>query len=83
MRKEDAEIVLDKTTIFAPFPARVTEVSAEVGQAVSAGKVLTKLGSIDLVEIEAQIPDSSCETLCHAGCSPPIQTLPLARKLSG
>ncbi|QPJ62312.1 MAG: hypothetical protein G3M70_10700 [Candidatus Nitronauta litoralis] len=56
MRKEDAEIVLDKTTIFAPFPARVTEVSAEVGQAVSAGKVLTKLGSIDLVEIEAQIP---------------------------
>ncbi len=56
MRKQDAEIVLDKTTIIAPFPARVTEVNTEVGQAVSAGKVLAKLGSIDSVEIEAQIP---------------------------
>lgn len=56
MRKQDAEIVLDKTTIFAPFPARVTEVNTEVGQAVSAGKVLVKLGSVDSVEIEAQIP---------------------------
>ena len=56
MRKEDAEIVLDKTTIIAPFPARVTEVNTEVGQAVSAGKILAKLGSIETVEIEAQIP---------------------------
>ena len=53
---EDAKLKRQRTSLKAPFDARVTEVNVEISQFVQPGQQLAKLDGIDVAEISAQLP---------------------------
>ncbi len=59
----EAERSLEKTRLTAPFRARVSSVSVEVGQFVRTGDTLITLDSTDAVEIVAEVQPRSFEPL--------------------
>ncbi|ASP36186.1 efflux RND transporter periplasmic adaptor subunit [Labrenzia sp. VG12] len=55
VRLETAKLNLARTTIKAPFPARVSEVSVEIDQYVGAGTSIGSLDGIEAADIDVQI----------------------------
>ena len=53
---EQAQLNLERTTIVAPFNARLAEVNVEQDQYIRAGEVLAVLDDMDQAEVEAQFP---------------------------
>ncbi len=65
-----AELDLDHTSITAPFDCRLSELSLEVGQFLSAGEVLFEAHGIDVTEIEAQVPINQARNLINSNGQP-------------
>lgn len=55
-QKEQAKLNLERTTITAPFNARLAEVNVELGQYIRVGELLAVLDDMDQAEVEAQFP---------------------------
>ena len=53
---EIAKLNLDRTTIKAPFDARVAEADVEIDQYVAVGSTMGALDGLDAAEIDVQIP---------------------------
>lgn len=52
---ENAKLNLERTTITAPFDARIAEVNVEIDQFVGGGATIGKLDGIDASDVEVQI----------------------------
>lgn len=63
---QSAELDLERTHIVLPFNARIAEVAAEAEQFIQAGGTLVSADSLDVAEIEAQIPISQFRAMLHA-----------------
>ncbi|NND49789.1 MAG: efflux RND transporter periplasmic adaptor subunit, partial [Rhizobiales bacterium] len=63
---QSAELDLARTRIKLPFDARIAEVNIEAGQFAQAGSVLVETDSIDVAEIEAQLPISQFRAMVRA-----------------
>lgn len=55
VRLQTAQLNLERTTIRAPFDARVSEVNVEIDQFVSSGSTIGELDGIDAADIDVQI----------------------------
>ncbi|MEE8246352.1 MAG: efflux RND transporter periplasmic adaptor subunit [Alphaproteobacteria bacterium] len=55
-RLAEARLDLERTVIALPFDARIAEVTVEASQFVRAGETLVVADSIDVAEVEAQVP---------------------------
>ena len=53
---KSAERDLERTTVIAPFDCRIAEVNVEETQFAAQGKVLVVADSIDVAEVDAQVP---------------------------
>jgi len=53
---EQAQLNLQRTTLKAPFNARLAEVNVELDQYIRVGEVLAVLDDMDQAEVEAQFP---------------------------
>ncbi|MFC1750601.1 efflux RND transporter periplasmic adaptor subunit [Pseudomonadota bacterium] len=53
---KQAELNLQRTTLKAPFNARLAEVNVELGQYIRVGEVLAVLDDMEQAEVEAQFP---------------------------
>ena len=53
---KQAELNLQRTTLKAPFNARLAEVNVELDQFIRVGEVLAVLDDMDQAEVEAQFP---------------------------
>ena len=53
---KSAELDLERTTVIAPFDCRIAEVNVEETQFAAQGKVLVIADSIDVAEVDAQVP---------------------------
>ena len=58
-----ARLDLERTTIVLPFDTRIAEVNAEQTEFVREGSVIAVADSIDLAEIQAQVPISQMRAL--------------------
>lgn len=65
-----AQLNLDHTIIRAPLDCRLSEVSLEVGQFVTAGQSLFNAYGADVTEVEAQAPIDRVRTLLNPEASP-------------
>ena len=63
---QSAKLDLDRTRIELPFDARVGEVNVEEEQFVQAGSTLLTADSLDVAEIEAQIPIAQFRAIVQA-----------------
>ncbi len=63
---QSAELDLARTRIKLPFDARIAEVNIEAGQFAQAGSALVETDSIDVAEIEAQLPISQFRAMVRA-----------------
>ena len=66
---ESARLDLERTHIALPFDARIAEANVEATQFVQVGKTLAIADSVDVAEIEAQIPISRFATLARSAAS--------------
>lgn len=64
-----AERNLDRSELTLPFTARVAAHSVEVGQFLSAGHTAATLDSVDVAEIEVQLPLTTLRNLLRKGAS--------------
>ena len=62
-RIETARRNLERTTITAPFDCRIAEVNVEQAQFSALGKVLVVADSLDVAEVNAQVPIGTLLTL--------------------
>jgi multidrug efflux pump subunit AcrA (membrane-fusion protein) len=65
-QREAAKLDLDRTHITLPFDARIAEVHVEAKQFAQIGGVLVVADSVDVAEIEAQIPIAQFRAMVHA-----------------
>jgi multidrug efflux system membrane fusion protein len=63
---ESAKLDLARTRIALPFTARIAEVNVEARQFVQAGGMLLTADSLDVAEVEAQIPISQFRAMVLA-----------------
>ena len=63
---EQAKLNLDRTHIRLPFNARIADVAVEATQYAQVGQTLAVADSMDIAEIEAQIPVAQFQGLAHA-----------------
>ena len=66
---ESAKLDLSRTRIVLPFDARIGEVNVEAEQFAATGSVLVTADSLDVAEVEAQIPISQFRTMVQASSS--------------
>ena len=71
---ELAKLDLARTRIKSPFDARIAEVKVEAEQFVQTGGTLVTADSLDVAEVEAQIPISQFRAMIHAGAAGDLQT---------
>ena len=64
---ESAKLDLARTRIKLPFDARIAEVNVEAEQFVQTGGTLATADSLDVAEVEAQIPIAQFRAMVHAG----------------
>ncbi len=64
---ESAKLDLARTRIKLPFDARIAEVNVEAGQFAQTGGTLATADSLDVAEVEAQIPIAQFRAMVHAG----------------
>ena len=79
---ESAKLDLARTRIRLPFDARIAEVKVEAGQFVQTGGTLVTADSLDVAEIEAQIPISQFRAMVHASAAGGLPTGITAQSLS-
>ncbi len=65
-----AQLDLDHTVLRAPFDCRLSEVSLEVGQFLTAGQSLFQAYGADVTEVEAQLPIDQVRNLVNSGVGP-------------
>ena len=75
---ETARRDLERTTIVAPFDCRIAEVNVEQAQFAARGKVLVVADSLDVAEVNAQVPIGTLLTLVPAELNLPLQEPMLA-----
>lgn len=63
---EAAKLDLARTRIVLPFDARIAEVNVEAEQYAQAGSTLVTADSLDVAEVEAQIPISQFRAMIEA-----------------
>ena len=63
---ESARLNLSRTRIALPFDARIAEVNVEAEQFVQTGSTLASADSLDVAEVEAQIPISQFRAMIAA-----------------
>ncbi len=63
---ESAKLDLARTRIKLPFDARIAEVNVEADQYAQTGSTLVTADSLDVAEVEAQIPISQFRAMVHA-----------------
>jgi membrane fusion protein, multidrug efflux system len=63
---ESAKLDLARTRIKLPFDARIGEVTVEAQQFSQSGSTLVTADSLDVAEVEAQIPISQFRAMVHA-----------------
>ena len=84
---ETARRNLERTTIVAPFDCRIAEVNVEQAQFAAQGKVLVVADSLDVAEVNAQVPIGTLLTLVPADLSLPQQeplvAMPRIREVAG
>ena len=84
---ETARRNLERTTIVAPFDCRIAEVNVEQAQFAAQGKVLVVADSLDVAEVNAQVPIGTLLTLVPAELSLPQQeplvAMPRIREVAG
>ena len=64
---ESAKLDLARTRIKLPFDARISEVKVQAEQFVQTGGALVTADSLDVAEVEAQIPIAQFRAMVHAG----------------
>ncbi|MGB0696562.1 MAG: efflux RND transporter periplasmic adaptor subunit [Rhodospirillaceae bacterium] len=70
-RRDQAQLDLERVEIRAPFTLRIGAVEVEQAQYAATGQVLFSADSIDVAEIEAQIPlDRLMPLIAHSAISP-------------
>jgi RND family efflux transporter MFP subunit len=79
---ESAKLDLARTRIKLPFEARIAEVKVEAEQFVQTGGMLVTADSLDVAEVEAQIPISQFRAMVHAGAAGDLRTGITAQSLS-
>ncbi|NNE20994.1 MAG: efflux RND transporter periplasmic adaptor subunit [Rhizobiales bacterium] len=62
-----AKLDLRRTRIKLPFDAKIAEVNVEANQFVQTGGKIVTADSLDVAEVEAQIPISQFRDMVHAG----------------
>ena len=83
---ETAKRNLSRTTIVAPFDCRIAEVNVEEAQFAAKGKVLVVADSLDVAEVNAQVPLGNLLTLFppDMDLSPePSLAMPRLREVAG
>ncbi len=63
---QSAELDLERTHIVLPFNGRIADLAVEAEQFVQAGGKLVSADSLDVAEVEAQIPISQFRDMMHA-----------------
>jgi RND family efflux transporter MFP subunit len=79
---DSAKLDLARTRIKLPFDARIAEVNVEAEQFVQTGGTLVTADSLDVAEVEAQIPISQFRAMIHAGAAGDLPTGITAQSLS-
>jgi len=79
---ESAKLDLARTRITLPFDARIAEVAVEAKQFIQTGGTLTTADSLDVAEVEAQIPISQFRAMVHASAAGGLPTGITAQSLS-
>lgn len=71
---ESAKLDLARTRITLPFDARIADVGVEVEQYVQTGGSLVTADSLDVAEVEAQIPISQFRAMVNASAADGLPT---------
>ncbi len=79
---ESAELDLARTRISLPFDARIAEVNVETKQFVQIGGTLAVADSIDVAEVEAQVPISQFRAMVQASAPGGLPDVITAQSLS-
>ncbi len=79
---ESAQLDLARTRITLPFAARIAEVNVETAQFVQTGGTLATADSLDVAEVEAQIPISQFRAMVQAGVPGGLPDVITAQSLS-
>jgi len=79
---ESAKLDLARTRIKLPFDARIAEVNVEAEQFVQAGDTLVTADSINIAEVEAQIPISQFRAMAQASAPGGLPSVITAQSLS-
>jgi membrane fusion protein, multidrug efflux system len=79
---DSAELNLARTHIKLPFDARIAEVNVETAQFIQAGGTLVIADSLDIAEVEAQIPVSQFRALVRAGAPDGLPAVISAQSIS-
>ena len=85
-RLDTARRDLRRTTIVAPFHCRIAEVNVETAQFAVQGKVLVVADSLDVAEVNAQVPIGSVLKLLPSGPELPPDSgavMPRLREVAG
>ena len=69
---ETARRNLSRTTIYAPFHCRIATVNVEKAQFAAKGKVLVVADSLDVAEVNAQVPVGNLLPLMPPDIEPPL-----------
>lgn len=79
---ESAKLDLARTRIKLPFGARIADVNVEAEQFVQAGGTLVTADSLDIAEVEAQIPISQFRAMVQASAPSGLPSIITAQSLS-
>jgi membrane fusion protein, multidrug efflux system len=79
---DSAKLDLSRTHIILPFEARIGVVSVEVEQFAQLGGTLVTADSLDVAEVEAQIPISQFRAMIHASADGQVPVGVAAANLS-
>ncbi len=63
---QSAQLDLERTRIVLPFNGRIADLAVEAEQFIQAGGRLVSVDSIDVAEVEAQIPITQFRDMLHA-----------------
>ena len=77
-----AKLDLARTRITLPFDARIAEVNVEAKQFVQTGSTMVTADSLDVAEVEAQIPISQFRAMVRASAADDLPTGITAQTLS-
>ena len=83
---EIAQRNLSRTTIVAPFHCRIAEVNVERAQFAAQGKILVVADSLDVAEVNAQVPIGTVLTLLPPDLHLPVEVdsvMPRFREVAG